>query len=72
VYYQCGKHANKLPSRTTVQRMNVERLVISQQQIAELTNERNTTLYTDETSKFGIFFYGYHISTEEGQFYSLG
>lgn len=55
-----------------MKRMNIERLLISQKQIAELETEIHTTLYSDETSKFGKKYYGYHISTQEGQFYSLG
>lgn len=36
-----GRQANKLSSRTTVQRMNIKRLILSQKQIAELETEKH-------------------------------
>lgn len=53
--------------------MNVERLILSQQQMAEnIPNKENLTIYTDETSKFGAKYSGYHVSDCEGNMYVLG
>ena len=49
-----GKSVDKLPSRSTILNCNVERLILSQNQLNEkLQDENNLTLYTDETTKFG-------------------
>jgi hypothetical protein len=46
-----------LPSKSMVLNMNVEHLVLAQQQLAkEVAPKEDTTLYTDETSKFGSKF----------------
>ena len=63
----------KLPSRTTVLEMNMERLVLAQKQLSQVySNKRNTTLLTDETSKFGSKFMGYEARDEEGNNWVLG
>jgi hypothetical protein len=50
--------------------MNVERLVLSQKQLAEeVAPKEDTTLYTDETSKFRSKYSGCHISNSEGRYY---
>ncbi|WAQ99781.1 hypothetical protein MAR_024154 [Mya arenaria] len=68
-----GKTVEKLPSRTTILNMNIERLVLSQKQLNEtLPNKDNMTLYTDETTKFGTKYSGYHVSDTEGNTYVLG
>uniref|UniRef100_A0A8W8L2R4 Uncharacterized protein n=1 Tax=Magallana gigas TaxID=29159 RepID=A0A8W8L2R4_MAGGI len=65
--------ANKLPSASTVQNMNIERLVLAQKQLSEsLPNTENLTIYTDETTKYGTKFGGYHLSDSEGRMYVLG
>ena len=52
-----GKTANQLPSTTAVSNMNVQRLVLSQKQLAEeVADKEKTTLETDETSQFGTKF----------------
>ncbi|WAQ99795.1 hypothetical protein MAR_024168 [Mya arenaria] len=59
-----GKKVEKLPSRTTILDMNIERLVLSQKQLNEtLPNKDNMTLYTDETTKFGTKYSGKYSMT---------
>ena len=63
------------PRGTTIQRMNIESLALSQKQLAEIfPGKDNLTLYRDETPKFGKGnkHYGYHASDEYGQLYTLG
>ncbi|WAR12743.1 SPIN3-like protein [Mya arenaria] len=68
-----GKKCEKLSARSTILNMNVERLVLSQKQLSEvIPNKSNLTLYTDETSKFGVKYSGYHVSDEEGTMFVLG
>lgn len=64
-----GRQANKLPSWTNEK--NEHRKVINFTKTNCRIRNRNTH-HSDETSKFGKKYYGYHISTQEGQFYSLG
>ena len=53
--------------------MNLQRLALSQKQLYEiLLQHEATTLYTDETSKYGKKIGGYNISDEEGNYYALG
>ena len=67
------KKANKLPARTTVIEMNLERLLLAQRQLADVFSpKQNTTLLTDETSKFGKKFMGYEASDEAGNLWVLG
>lgn len=57
------KQVDKLPSRKTILNMNIERLVLSKKQLNEkLPNQEIITLYTDETTKFGTKYLGYHVS----------
>jgi len=68
-----GKQADRLPSASTVLNMNIQRLAIAQKQLAEIGREKkHTSLYTDETSKFGTKVGGYHIRDSDGSFYTLG
>lgn len=68
-----GKKADRLPSASTVHNMNLQRLSISQQQLADISEDKaETSLYTDETSKFGKKVCGYHIRDKEGNFFTLG
>lgn len=65
--------ANKLPSASTVQNMNIERLVLAQKQLSEsLPNRENLTIYTDETTKYRTKFGGYHLFDSESRMYVLG
>lgn len=64
--------ANKLPSASTVQNMNIERLVLTQIQLSEsLPKRENLTIYSDEITKYGTKFGGY-FSDSEGRMYVLG
>lgn len=61
-----GTTANKLPSVSTVKNMNVQRLLLSQKHLAEeLYEKESTCLLSDETSKFGKKFEGFHVSDKE-------
>ncbi|WAR22431.1 hypothetical protein MAR_016405 [Mya arenaria] len=65
--------ANRLPSKPTVLNMNLQRLCLSQAQIAEVfAKGENTCLLTDETSKFGSKYMGYEASDSSGQLWVLG
>lgn len=67
------RKATRLPSRTTVNTMNVQRLMISHRQIEEeFSQKRNTCLLSDETSKFGKKYQGFHAADEEGNTWCLG
>ena len=68
-----GKRANKLPSRSTINNMNIQRLALSQTQIAtDFSLKQNTTLLTDETSKYGEKYGVYAATDETGTPYVLG
>ncbi|WAQ97078.1 hypothetical protein MAR_029768 [Mya arenaria] len=68
-----GKTVDKLPCKSTILSCNVERLILSQQQLKEqLPDKENLTLYTDETTKFGTKYSGYHTSDTDGNMYVLG
>lgn len=68
-----GFKANRLPSTSTVNNMNIQRLILSQCHIAEeLAPKNNTCLLSDETSKFGKQFEGFHIADGEGHLWVLG
>ena len=65
--------ATRLPSRTTVNSMNVQRLVVSHRQIEEeFAQQPNTCLLSDETSKFGKQYQGFHAADEQGKTWCLG
>ncbi|CAG2220930.1 unnamed protein product [Mytilus edulis] len=68
-----GMRPNKLPSVSTVNNMNVQRLILAQTQLAEELSQKNSTcLLSDETSKYGTKFEGYHVSDNEGRLWVLG
>lgn len=68
-----GKVPDRLPSTTTVNNMNVQRLIISQKQLSEeISKKENTTIETDETSKFGTKFGVYAVRDSTGNTYVLG
>ncbi|XP_033731138.1 uncharacterized protein LOC117320739 [Pecten maximus] len=68
-----GKTPNRLPSATTINNMNVQRLVLSQKQLSEeISKKENTTIETDETSKFGTKFGVYAVRDSDGNPYVLG
>jgi len=68
-----GKIPDRLPSATTINNMNIQRLVLAQNQLAEsISQKENTTIETDETSKFGTTFGVYAVRDSEGNPYVLG
>ena len=68
-----GIEASDIPSTATVLNYNVERLVLAQRQLGEdLSEKKNTALLTDETSKFGEKYMGYHTADAEGNLWVLG
>ncbi|KAL3864029.1 hypothetical protein ACJMK2_005741 [Sinanodonta woodiana] len=70
----CGKTLiDRFPSEATVNNMNDRRLALAQKQVGEILSESiNLTLYTDETSKYGTKFGGYHMSNSEQDMYVIG
>ena len=72
VLHLVDKEANRLPSRSTVVRLNLERLALAQKQLGAVFAEKeDTTLMTDETSKFGQKYMGYEATDAEGNNYVL-
>ena len=59
--------------RATVRNMNIQRLIVAQQQLSdELPHQLNTTIETDETSKFGHKYGAYAIRDHTGRPYVVG
>ena len=59
-----NKKPNKVPSKSTVFNMNLQRLCLAHSHITEVfTKETYTRLLTDETSKFGEKYMGYEAMT---------
>jgi hypothetical protein len=68
-----GVSVGDLPSKSTVSEWHVARLILSQNQLKEkLSSGDNLCLMSDETSKFGIKYQGYHACDNEGEMYVLG
>ena len=68
-----GLVARDLPCISTIQDWNIMRLLVSQQQLGEvLPQEQHLGLPSDETSKFGQKFEGFHASDPDGRVYVLG
>ena len=68
-----GLVARDLPCISTIQDWNIMRLLVSQQQLGEvLPQEQHLGLLSDETSKFGQKFEGFHASDPDGRVYVLG
>ena len=73
VCVMCGKVPNKLPLRQTVDNFVDRKLVLSQKQLGSvLKDKENTTIYTDETRKYGHTYESYLISDKENVSYLLG
>jgi hypothetical protein len=52
---------------------NIQRLVFAQKQLIEILPEQHHLgLLSDETSKFGRKYEGFHVSDPEGRLYVLG
>lgn len=68
-----NKKADRLPCVSTIHNMNLQRLALSYKHVSEvLVDKPNTSIYTDETSKFGNKVCGYHVRDEEGNYFTLG
>ncbi len=69
----CALKPNRVPSKSTVNTMNKDRLVLAQKQIASLANEKkNLTMHSDETTKNSKKYIGFEFTDEEGGQYILG
>lgn len=69
----CGRIPNKLPSRSAVDNFNDRKLAISQKHLGSVAaSKSNTTLYTDETRKYGHTYMTYLITDKERNSYLLG
>ena len=68
-----NKKCDRLPSASTVQNMSLQKVAIARKHIADVCQDKeNTSLYTDETSKFGNKVCGFHLRDSEGFFFTLG
>ena len=68
-----GKSVSHLPSHTTINNMNVQRLIVSQKQVGEQFGEKqDITLLSDETTKSEKRMEGMHCSDSEGREWVLG
>jgi hypothetical protein len=64
---------NDLPKKSTVNEWHICRLILAQNQIAEkIGPDQYICLLSDETSKFGIKYQGFHACTSEGEYVVLG
>ena len=68
-----NKIPNRLPSTSTVNNMNVQRLILAQKQLGEeYVCKKNTSLLSDETTKFGLKFEGFHAADDSSRMWVLG
>jgi hypothetical protein len=68
-----GVECVELPRKSTINEWHVTRLILAQKQVAEaLGIEQNLCLLSDETSKFGLKYQGYHACTSDGKYLVLG
>ena len=69
----CGKQPNRLPSRSTVDRIVDSKASVSHKQIAQvLKSKENITLYSDETRKYGHTLETFAVTDAEQNVYVLG
>ncbi|KAK3094747.1 hypothetical protein FSP39_005715 [Pinctada imbricata] len=69
----CGKQPNAVPSESTVNRIVDSKLAVAHKQISDvLLEKKNTTLYTDETKKYGKCIQTYVLTDEDQTSYLLG
>lgn len=69
----CGKTVDRVPSAATVNRIVDSKLAVSQKQIGTvLKTKEKTTLYTDETRKYGKCMQTYVLTDHEQNSYILG
>lgn len=68
-----GKTLKQIPTRRTIDNIVTEKVVASFIQVGQcLTNKEKTTLYSDETRKFGKTYNSYFISEDHKNVYMLG
>lgn len=69
-----GVKANKLPSISTVNNMNVQRLMLSHAHVSNTIAKEDEPccLLSDETSKYGQKLEGFHLSDSHGKTWVLG
>ena len=68
-----GTVPNKLPSKSSILEMNLQRLCLAQRQLSDVFADQTfTTLLTDEIPKFGSKFMGYEAADSEGNLWVLG
>ena len=68
-----GKEPNRIPSRQTVDQIIRAKSYVAQRHVASvLPKEKATTLYTDETRKFGKTFNTYIVTDKDQKPYFLG
>ncbi len=69
----CRKQVQQLPKPSTVNKMNIERLALSQTHLAEeLPKKTNLTTYSDETMKFSEKYMAYQISDSDRRMWTVG
>ena len=65
--------AKELPSKTTIHRWNLQRLLMAQKKLCEeLPAQRNMGFLSNETSKYGQKDEGFHVSDPSGHICVLG
>lgn len=67
-----NKKPNKLPTSRTINNWSIERSIIARKQIAEMAENQNTTLHTDEASKYGQKWGAFATRDNEGNYVLLG
>lgn len=69
----CGKKVNRVPSASTVNRIVDSKVALAETQVGSLLKDKpHTTLYTDETRKFGKCMQTYLVTDEDQKSYLLG
>ncbi|CAC5388505.1 unnamed protein product [Mytilus coruscus] len=68
-----GKCLKQVPTRKTIDNIVTEKVVVSNVQVGQqLSEKKNTTLYSDETRKFGKTYNSFFISDEQKNIFMLG
>ncbi|MES9902781.1 MAG: hypothetical protein ABW168_08870, partial [Sedimenticola sp.] len=67
-----NKKPNKLPCASTVDSWSVERGILSKKHLSENSEKVNTTLHTDEASKYGCKWGAFATRDEKGNYSVLG
>ena len=72
VLKMAGKKASDFPSKSTVNDWNIMRLIMARTAIRRTAQKDYMGLLSDEMSKFGQKFEGFHPSDSAGRMYVLG